>query len=221
KRLVIFFPNNFYSTFLLSHAIYIKDKSNDMEAELQLPSHTKIIPDSISQGKGHQTCEVLSSTKAIEVFISYSREDEKLLKALERYLSSSLEGIKIWHEAKTIGGQTPKVEIEKHLNSADIILLLISPNFLSDYDNKIEINLARAREQPIKATVIPVLLTKIIGWERYSFANLKLANLEPLPQKDKFITDRRVWINKNDAFYFTAQGLEKVKEEKTSRNNIN
>ncbi|MEH2063176.1 MAG: toll/interleukin-1 receptor domain-containing protein [Nostoc sp.] len=186
---------------------------NDIEAQLQLLCHTKIIPNTISETKVHQTPEILLSTGAIEVFISYSRQkdDEKLLNELVDKHLSNLEGIKIWHEGKTIGGQHKKVEIEKHLNSSHIILLLISPNFFKDYNNKVEINLARAKEQAIKATVVPVLLTKIFGWERFTFANFKLGDLEPLPQKDKFITDRRVWKNNNEAFYFIADGLEKVK----------
>ncbi|MEH2252283.1 toll/interleukin-1 receptor domain-containing protein [Nostoc sp.] len=191
----------------------IDQQLNDVKAQLQLLSHTTIIPNTISQRKVHQTPELLSSTRIIEVFISYSRQkdDEKLLNVLVDKHLNNLEEIKILHEGKTIGGQDNKVEIEKHLNSSDIILLLISPNFLKDYNNKFEINLARAREKAIKATVVPVLLTKIFGWERFTFANLKLGDLEPLPQKDKFITDRRVWKTNNDAFYAIAEGLEKVK----------
>ena len=184
---------------------------NDVEAQLQLLSHTRIIPNIISETKLHQTPEVLSSTGTIEVFISFSRDDEKLLTELVDKHLNNLEGIKIWHERKAIGGQQNKVEIEKHLNSSHIILLLISPNFLKDYNKKIEINLATNREKVIKATIIPVLLTNIFGWERFSFANFKLGDLEPLPQKDKFITDRRVWKRNNDAFFVIAEGLEKAK----------
>ncbi|MBC1295738.1 TIR domain-containing protein [Nostoc sp. UCD122] len=184
---------------------------NDIEAQLQLLSHTTIIPNTISKVKVHQTPELLSNTGIIEVFISYQKDDEKLLKELVDKHLNNLEEIKIWHEGKTIGGQDNKVEIEKHLNSSHIILLLISPNYLKDYNNKFEINLAKAREKAIQATVIPVLLTKIFGWERFTFANFKLGDLEPLPQKDKFITDRRVWKTNNDAFYVVAERLEKVK----------
>ncbi|WP_375503202.1 hypothetical protein [uncultured Nostoc sp.] len=50
---------------------------------------------------------------------------------------------------------------------------MISPNYLKDYNNKFEINLAKTREKAIKATVIPVPLTNIFGWERFTFANFK------------------------------------------------
>ncbi|QLE50012.1 toll/interleukin-1 receptor domain-containing protein [Nostoc sp. C057] len=185
---------------------------NDIEAQLQLLSHTTIIPNTISKVKVHQTPELLSNTGIIEVFISYQKDDEKLLKELVDKHLNHVEGIKIWHEGKTIGGQNNKVEIEKHLNSSHIIMLLISPNYLKEYNNKFEIKLAIEREQAIKATfVIPVLLTKIFGWERFTFANFKLGDLEPLPQKNKFITDRKAWQTNNDAFCFIAEGLEKVK----------
>ncbi|MFN6470725.1 MAG: toll/interleukin-1 receptor domain-containing protein [Nostoc sp. SerVER01] len=199
----------------------IDQQLNDIEAQfkLQLFSHKKIITHSTSQSKVHQTCEALSSTEAIKVFISCSshKNDKNLLKDLDKYLSN-LEQIKIWHEDKTIGGQQNNVEIEKHLNSSHIIMLLISPNFLSEYNNKFEINLVATREKAIKATVIPVLLTKTFGWERFTFANFKLGDLEPLPEKGKFITDRKAWINKNDAFYFLAEGLEKVKTKIIEQN---
>ncbi len=170
------------------------------------------MPFDLFQANMSQIPKLASHTELLEVFISYSKKDKKLLDELVDYLSSSLDGIKIWHEGEMIGGQFQKVEIEKHLYSADIILLLISPGFLKDYKSKFEVNLAREKQKAIKATIIPILITKIIGWERLFFGNLKLDDLQALPKERKFITDRRGgWINKNDAFFSITKDLEEVK----------
>lgn len=69
----------------------------------------------------------------MEVLLSYSPKDEKFRKELEKSLSIlELQGmIKIWDESKITPGKNKKVEINLHLKSARIILLLISGNFLS------------------------------------------------------------------------------------------
>ena len=76
------------------------------------------------------------SSENIEIFFSYSHEDEKLRDELEKHLSilkrSGL--ISVWHDRKIGAGDEWKGQIDDHLNSANIILLLISPDFLSsDY----------------------------------------------------------------------------------------
>src|SRR5437868_5572142 len=71
----------------------------------------------------------------IEVFIAYARvrEDEALLKDVENQLSPlERQGlIKIWHEGKIGGGVEWEKEIDKHLRSAPIILLLVSADFIA------------------------------------------------------------------------------------------
>lgn len=151
----------------------------------------------------YTTVECRQSTKIIEVFISYSNNktknnDKKFLDELVDYISS-FEELQIWHEGKIIGGQNPKIEIEKHFTSSHIILLLISQNFLRDYESKEEIKLAMKMQKSLEASVIPVLLSQVQNWERFKFGNLNIGELQSLPKNGKFVTGRG-WKNKNEAF---------------------
>jgi hypothetical protein len=180
----------------------------------------KLIPQKRKKSEQELTDSIYSNpklvmpNKKIEIFISYSTstDDTKLLDEIVSYLNSSLDGITIWHEGKILGGQSAKVEIGNNLNSAHIILLLISPNYQRDYNTKIEINLVRETQKDTTAIIIPVLLTKVHGWERLIFGNSKLEELNPLPTNRKFITDTRSWRNRNDAFCCLAEELEEVKK---------
>ena len=75
-------------------------------------------------------------TKALEVFYSYAHTDERWRKRLEIHLSNlQHQGFIIaWHDRNISAGTTWASEIDAHLNTARIILLLISPDFIaSDY----------------------------------------------------------------------------------------
>ena len=72
----------------------------------------------------------------INIFLSCADEDKEFLHGLERHLSSlRREGyIECWHRHKVSPGSEWQDLAKKHLISADIILLLISPHFIaSDY----------------------------------------------------------------------------------------
>ena len=72
-----------------------------------------------------------SPAKAIRVFYSYAHADEKLCVELQKHLAvlRRQDVIAEWHDRKIGAGTKWKDEIDIHLNEADIILLLISPNF--------------------------------------------------------------------------------------------
>ena len=69
----------------------------------------------------------------IEVFLSYATEDEALCNELEKHLSAlQRQGvIAVWHDRRIMPGTDWLQEIDTHLNSSSIILLLISPDFLA------------------------------------------------------------------------------------------
>ena len=77
----------------------------------------------------------------IEVFYSYAHKDEKLRNKLETQLSHLRQQghIAHWYDRKIGAGKEWANEIDEHLNTADIILLLVSPDFLaSEYCYGIE-----------------------------------------------------------------------------------
>ena len=83
----------------------------------------------------------------VNIFLCYAREDELLRQGLEKQLRIlRRQGlIEIWHDREIGAGTDWEREITKHLNIADIILLLVSPDFMdSDYCYGIEMQRARA-----------------------------------------------------------------------------
>lgn len=86
---------------------------------------------------------------AVKIFYSYAHEDEALREQLEKQLSLlKWQGIiTAWDDRKILAGQEWEDEIDTHLNTAQVILLLISPDFMaSNYCYSIEMK--RAMERP-------------------------------------------------------------------------
>jgi hypothetical protein len=70
------------------------------------------------------------------LFFSYSHRDEAFRDELEIHLSAlKRQGvIETWHDRRIGAGKEFDPAISEHLESADIILLLVSPYFIaSDY----------------------------------------------------------------------------------------
>ncbi len=145
--------------------------------------------------------------KPIEIFFSYAHEDEALLERLLKHLSSLKDEnlISGWYDREISGGTEWEPEILKHLNSAGIILLLVSPDFMaSDYINSTELKRAMERHQAKEARVIPIILQPV-DWQRAPFGKL-----QAFPTHGKAVT---TWSNRNRAFLNIVTGIRKVIEE--------
>lgn len=98
---------------------------------------------------------------SVSLFISYSHQDEHWRERLAAHLAVMRREklIDEWHDRKIIPGAEWNETIRSELNDADIILLLLSPDFLaSDYCNDHEIPAAMALHEAGSAVVIPVHL---------------------------------------------------------------
>jgi formylglycine-generating enzyme required for sulfatase activity len=143
-----------------------------------------------------------ATQQPIEVFFSYSREDKPLRDKLEIHLSSlKRQGvISSWHDRQIIAGSEWEEEIDRHMQTADVILLLISPDFVnSEYCYDIELPVAMARHKAGEAFVVPILLRPVVGWKSLPFANLQV-----YPSGGKPITQ---WSHEDDAFVDVGEGI--------------
>ncbi len=152
---------------------------------------------------------------SVEVFFSYSEQDEQLRDELETHLSilKRQGAIATWHRRQISAGTEWQGEIDAHLDSAQMILLLVSPDFLaSDYIWDVEIQRAMERHATGLARVIPVLLRPVDNWQKAPFGEL-----QPLPTNGMPVT---TWENRDRAFENIAAGIRKIlesfSEEKTS-----
>lgn len=145
-----------------------------------------------------------TATKAdqpIEVFFSYSHKDETFRQELIKHLSIlRRQGvIAEWHDRKITAGSEWAGEIDSHLNTADVILLLISSEFLaSDYCYDIELKRAMERHDAGEARVIPIIL-RSVDWSGAPFGKL-----QALPRDAKPVTE---WPNRDAAFTDVAKGI--------------
>ena len=149
----------------------------------------------------------ISRPNSIEVFYSYSHEDEGLRGQLEKHLAIlRWQGvITDWHDRKIGAGREWEGEIDQHLNTAHVILLLISSDFVaSPYCYDVEMKRAMERHEAEEARVIPVIL-RPVDWEEAPFGQL-LA----LPTDGEAVT---LWDNQDEAFTDIARGIREVVEE--------
>jgi formylglycine-generating enzyme required for sulfatase activity len=149
------------------------------------------------------------SQPAIEIFFSYARKDELLRDEFAKHLKPLRnEGIiKDWHDREIPPGAEWQNEIDRHLESAQIILLLISADFLaSDYCYSVELKRALERHDNQEATVIPVIL-RSCDWKRTKFGKLAA-----LPTDGKAI---KSWSDLDEAFTDVVTGLRSMIDKLT------
>ncbi|MEK7830906.1 MAG: TIR domain-containing protein, partial [Acidobacteriota bacterium] len=145
--------------------------------------------------------------KPIEVFISYSQKDSVLLEQLKSQLSNleREQQIKVWYDREMVAGDEWNDEINRRLNSAGIIFLLVSLNFLaSKFCFDIELPRIISREDAGETIVIPILLTAC-EWETTPFSRFQL-----LPGNRVPVTS---WPNTDEAFRDVVKGIRKAVEK--------
>jgi tetratricopeptide (TPR) repeat protein len=149
----------------------------------------------------------MPATEPLEIFYSYAHEDERLRDELEKHLSGlKRQGfITDWHDRDITAGSEWKDAIDDHLESAHIILLLISPDFLaSDYCHDVEMTRALERQEKNEARVIPIIL-RPVDWDGVPFSKLQC-----LPKNAEPVT---LWKNEDAAFMDIAKGIRKAAAE--------
>lgn len=143
----------------------------------------------------------LEEFKPVQIFYCYAHEDEKLLKKLEEHLSplKRSNGITAWPDQEIHGGTDGVKEIYFYLNTADIILLLISPSFIaSNLCYSEQMQKALERHQKEETVIIPVILRPTF-WVITS-----IGMLQGLPKDSQPIT---TWSNQDVAFLDVVLGI--------------
>ena len=156
-----------------------------------------------------------SENQVVEVFFSYAHEDEKLRDELAKHLKllERQGAITAWYDREITAGTEWKGQIDEHLESAKVILLLVSADFLaSDYCYDVELKRAMKRHEAREARVIPVILREV-DWQGASFGKL-----QALPRNAEPVTN---WPNLDQAFADIARGIRRAVEELTGKKVLN
>jgi len=145
--------------------------------------------------------ETLKDT--ISIFISYAHADEDAKKELDTQLAPLKRSGKIetWNDRELIAGQEWDEVIITELNQSDIILLLISADFIaSQYIWDKELATAMKRHEEGTAHVVPIIIKNCL-WQEMPFAKLQALpkNAKPVAsydQQEDAYTEIAVSINK-------------------------
>lgn len=125
----------------------------------------------------------------LKAFISYSHDDMRFKNSLLKHLESinKLFNIDFWHDGEINAGGHINDDVIYALNISDIIILLISENYISsNFCYNIEMERAFQRERNNECIIVPVLLKNTSLNEAMPFYNLKT-----LPTDRKPITSFR------------------------------
>ena len=147
---------------------------------------------------------IVPQGKTIALYFSYAPADASLQTQLANHLTLlERQGIiTSWSQRQILPGDEPAQIINQQLNTADIILLLISANsFADDTCYNLEIQQAIERHQAGEAHAIPILL-RPVDW-----AGLPFSQLEVLPKNHQPVT---TWANPDEAFREIAEGIREV-----------
>lgn len=142
--------------------------------------------------------------KSVKVFFSYSHKDEPYRESLETHLSilKRKNLISEWHDRKIIPGQDWSARIDEELRKSDLIILLVSSDFIaSDYCYENEMRTAIELHETKQAIVLPVII-RPCKWMEAPFASI-----QALPKEAEAIS---TWDNEDQAWLDVANGIHKA-----------
>ena len=172
--------------------------------KLQIRDLLRGVDDTRTTKAAHKTGE---SQAGVRVAFSSSHKDEELRDQLETHLKlmQRQELITSWHDRRIMPGETWKGKIEDAFFRADVVLLLISADFIaSDYCFEIEMKTVLERAEAGTARVVPIILREC-DWHSAPFGKL-----QALP-KDGIAVTR--WPNRDEAWTDVSRGLRRLVEE--------
>ena len=143
----------------------------------------------------------------IPLFYSYSHVDDEFRKQLEIRLEllrrqNIIDG---WSDRKIAPGSNWEEDLNFNLQKAQIIILLISPEFLaSDYCYETETIFALEQHEKGLASVVPIIIRPCM-WKISNFKHLQV-----LPKDGKPLT---LWSNMDEAWLNVSEGIFKLTQK--------
>jgi hypothetical protein len=133
--------------------------------------------------------------RALQGFISYAHADDQFLTDARPYLTElqRLFGISVWDDHQLKAGTTFSDSIRERIRIADIIIMLLSPNFFhSCYIKSIELPEIKCRRQR-GALVLPIIIQRC-AWRYIT------SNMHAIPHVDGRIRPISEWRPRSHGF---------------------
>ena len=145
---------------------------------------------------------ILSAPKTtlLKIFICYGNKDSEYRQKIEKQLKPFLRGKQIqsiWSDQKILPGQNWSDEIENNLETADLILLLISDDFFaSDHICNNELPIVKERHSNKDCNIMPILIRPTSHWDKKNW----LYSIQAIPSKNGELTPISLWKNEDAAW---------------------
>lgn len=141
----------------------------------------------------------------MKIFISYSHHDEQVVERLITHMAAlRREGlVQAWYDRKISAGETLDDEIFRELEESDIVLLIVSADFInSDYCYERELKRALEKAKAGELIVIPVI-AEACDWHS------TLGQLKAIPKDGKPVSE---WQSQNTALLLVVQEIRQIVE---------
>lgn len=144
--------------------------------------------------------------EGVRVFLSYSYKDQALIDHLTAFLTAlkRRQVIQVWTDHQIEAGTEWASAIVSYIDSADIIVLALSADFLASDYSLAEAEAALKRHNAKQALVIPVLLQPV------DLSESPFAKMPVSPSNGKPIT---LWEDKDAAFLSVARDIQRAAEQ--------
>lgn len=141
----------------------------------------------------------------VEIFYSYVTEDKQLAQQLQKQLAPLEKRglIANWDRYKVAGGADLE-ERQRHLDTAAIVVVFVSPEYIVSQYYEDEAKWAIKRRASGKPIVVPVHLRPTNGWEYTEFSNL-----QAIPREGKAVTE---FSRRNQAWSEVAREIGAIVE---------
>ena len=148
------------------------------------------------------------STFRVRLFYSYSHKDQRHRESLEKHLAVLRESDRVlsqWSDQNILPGQQIDDSIKQHINGSDIIVFLISADFLASQPCREEWEYARQAAKDLHLQLLPIIV-RPCSWHDYSDMGERLA----LPCDGKPVSQ---FSNPDEAWSQVYDGIKKIVEQ--------
>lgn len=152
-------------------------------------------------------------TETVKIFISYSHKDEKhkerlevCLKNLKRLVERKFDNstIDFWDDSQLLAGDLREQQILERLEVADIVLMLISPDFMASDHYFSEMEKALQKYKAKSGIPIPIIIRTTDGWYNHDIGKHSV-----LPTNGKHLA---VWDDKDEFWVDVQKGIRRQVE---------
>jgi len=151
------------------------------------------------------------ANKISNIYLSFDQQDIQELHELHQAFSAmeKRREVRVWHRDLLPPGESWE-KVTTEVDTADIVLLLVSSNFISSKDPVVKEELEQIlqnKEKENNVKLIPVLI-RACDWSSYPGFQL----LDPLPTNQKPVYDKH-WTTKDEAYLHIVEEVRKIMRE--------